>query len=185
MKLKLEKIVDTWTKRTLLFAALLLLIGFCCEPPKAHAGSLWNNTSLAIGGQGKAIYRNGVTEDREFEGIGNVDFRVTPRISVTGGVAFGFQDSYTRQQVGARFTATDRNDHDFTIWIGAGRYFAKNYTDGLDESAGEAGLNWKPLDNWPFVVGATSAYGFDSGREQAMAHIVFPFHVASSSPYIR
>lgn len=160
----------TSTMILVLMAAMTLL----CMP-RAHAASLWQATSLSVGGAGRWLHQDGAQKASDFEGIANVALSLTPHVSITGGVAHGLNRSYTREYVDARITATDPNRPDFNIWIGAGRYFSAHEGDGLDEYAGKAGIGWTPLAGRPFIVGLTSGVGFDTGRAQTSVSLTYGF----------
>jgi hypothetical protein len=98
------------------------------------------------------------------EAVGNVAIGITPHIDVTGGLAYGMRDNYLREQVDARLCATDAYNRDFNIWLGAGWYWSKHPSDGLDEAAIKAGLGWRPFKGKPLVFGLTEAQGIKSGR---------------------
>jgi hypothetical protein len=158
----------------LLIACIAVAAMLVCLP-NADAGSLNNATSASIGVAGRWLYDGEVTGDREVEGIGNVAVSVTRHLSVTGGLAYGFNDAYSRSQADVRITATDADNPRFNVWFGAGRYWTKDEANGLDEFAGKAGVGWVPMDGKPFVLGLTAAHGLDTGREQVSASLVFAF----------
>ena len=170
-----------------IFALLLLVVGFFCSPAHAAGVSPWDAVSLSVGVQGRWLDQGGLAADRSIEGAGNAALGLTPHVSLTGGVAYGFGDSYVRGQVDARITATDVNDTDFNVWLGAGRYFSEHPSDGLNEWAGKAGLGWRPLGSKmdpdgtvapsPFVVGATAAYGLDTERRSVTVALVYAFKI--------
>jgi len=177
-----ERTVDRWTMRALLAVLILLAVGFFFDPPTCHAGdSPWSATSFSVGGQGRWLSRGGLPNDSQVEAVGNVAFSLTPHVSLTGGVAYGFQDAYARSQVDARITASNPDDENFNVWVGAGRYFTRYESDGLDEWAGKGGIGWRLFDAKPFILGATSAYGFDTGRQCFSASLVYVFKIARSN----
>jgi len=158
----------------------LVALGFLCRP--AHAASVWEALSFSVGGQGRWLDGGGLPSDRSFEGAGNGALSLTPHVSVTGGISYGFDDSYVRSHVDARVTATDAADPGFNVWVGAGRYFAKHDSDGLDEAAGKAGIGWAPFRDAngnirPWILGATAAYGLDSDRRQITVSAVYSFKI--------
>lgn len=161
------------------FLVFLILL---CIATNAHAASLWNQASVAAGLQERWLTNSALPKDdtSQLEAIGNAALTLTPHVSVTGGLAYGFSDAYVRGQVDARITATDVNDPGFNVWMGAGRYFSKHQSDGLDEWAAKAGVGWKPVLRYPFIVGLSAAYGLDSGRRQVTVSAVYPFKLGGS-----
>jgi hypothetical protein len=129
--------------------------------------------SIGVGLQGRWLDQGDTETNSDLEAAGNGAFSLTPHVSVTGGVAFGFQGSYFREQADVRITATDVNDPNFNIWLGAGRYWSKDLNDGLDEWAGKAGIGYRLPTTAPLIVGATAAYGFDTERRQVTLALIY------------
>jgi hypothetical protein len=166
-----------WVLGYLAFAVALLSVGFLCRPAHAAGSSVWNAVSVSVGGQGRWLDQGTATPSRDFEAAANGALSLTPHVSVTAGVAYGIDGQYVRGQTDARLTATDANDPNFNVWLGGGWYFSKHESDGLNEPAAKAGLGWRFLRDRPFVLGATAAYGLDTGRRCVTISAVYAFKI--------
>ena len=151
-----------------------VLLGFAIiSPPPVHAASLWQSASVGIGANGAWFDGGDIAAMRDIEATGRGAVSLTPHVSVVGGLAYGFSNSYTRSSVGVRLTATDASDPNFSVGIGISRHFHSE-PGGLDEFAGEAGVGWKPLESSPILLTASSAYGLDTSRRLFTIGLVYP-----------
>lgn len=142
----------------------------------AHAG-VWGAASLGVGAGGGWLAQAGEKSVGNFEAVGKGAVSLTPHVSVVGGIAYGFQDTYLRGSVGARITATDVNDRTFSIGIGISKHFASEQGFSLNEWAAEAAIGWKPLASSEFIVTGSAARGLDSGDAFLTAAAVYPMHL--------
>jgi hypothetical protein len=157
------------------FLVVLLAIGLVCRPSSCHAANIWQSTVFGIGAQG-AWYNN--ADNGDIEATGRAALSVTPHISVVGGVAYGFSNTYLRQSIGARITATDVNDPTFSVGLGISRHF-RSEPGGLQEWAGEAAIGWKPMEGSKLIVTALAAYGMDSRTPFVTAGVVLPIKLTT------
>lgn len=130
--------------------------------------------SFGIGAGAGWLSEAGEKSHGNFEAVGRGALSLTPHVSIIGGAAWGFQDSYLRGNVGARITATDVNDATFSIGVGLSRHFASEPGRSLEEWAAEAALGWKPLKQSEFLLTASAARGLDSGNAFLTAALVYP-----------
>ena len=152
---------------------LAVLTSLALLSPPGHAASLWDSFSLGVGGQG-AWFSGGDQEDMgDIEATGRGSLSITPHVSVVGGLAYGFDNSYVRSSVGARLTATDVADQSFSVGIGVARHF-RSEPGPLDEWCGEAGVGWKPLASSNVLLTSSAAYGLDSGRRLFTIGVLLP-----------
>jgi hypothetical protein len=151
--------------------ALFVVLGFLCKP--AHAANLWQSATFGVGAQG-AWYNN--ADNGDLEAAGKAAISITPHISLVGQLAYGFSNTYLRESLGARITATDVDDNTFSVGLGLSRHF-RSEPGGLQEWAGEAAIGWKPLQNSSLLVTALAAYGLDSRTPFVTAGVVFPVKI--------
>lgn len=152
--------------QALVFAFLtvvtLLALGIITS---ARAGGLANTTSLAGGVQG--VWWDGVNAPGpDVEAVANGAMSLSPHISLVGAVAFGLTDSYLRSTVGARVTATDVDNEDFSIGLGIQYHNASVSELGPNEWCPDVSLGIRP---WPRQAPAVTLtglgwYGLESGR---------------------
>lgn len=159
--------------------AVLVLALIIITPPSFAAGaSPLEALSLSVGLQERWLDGGGQPSSRDLEAAGNAALSLTHHVSITGGLAYGFAQSYVRGQADARITATDVEDPNFNIWLGVGRYFSERTSDGLNEWAGKAGLGWKPVPRYPVILGLTAGYGLSTERRSVTAALVYPIKLA-------
>jgi len=156
---------------------LAVLTSLALLSPPGHAANLWQSVSVGIGAQGAWFSGGDDQEDMgDIEATGRGALSITPHVSVVGGAAYGFSNSYLRSSLGVRLTATDVNDQDFSVGIGVARHF-RSEPGPLDEWCAEAGLGWKPLTSSSVLLTASSAVGLDSGRRLFTLGVVLPIKV--------
>lgn len=134
--------------------------------------------SLGVGIDGKWLDQGGEPSANDVEGAANLAIGITPHITVTGGVAYGINGGYWREQFDVRLAAIDREDNSFNVWVGAGRYWADKPADGLDEWAGKAGVGYRVPVKLPLVLGATAAYGLDTERRSFVVALSYVLKAA-------
>lgn len=148
-------------KRIILAAALL-----CGLASLAHAQDL--SKVLKVYGGANMVWLDGPGAawpvDFELGGAGRAS--LSPHISAVGGAWYGFTHSYIRGDIGGRMTATDVNDPNFNVYLGAKYRWASKEELRPNEWAPDAGFGWKPLpERWPkLVLGADASYGVTSNR---------------------
>jgi len=147
-------------------------------PSLSFAGSPFESIKFAAGAQEKWLTSS---ESRDFEATIDAAVPITGHLSVTGGLAYGFAGAYVRGLVDARLTSTDSWDQDFKIWVGAGKFFSDDISDGLNEWAGKAGVEYKLLPRFPVVFGLSAAYGLDTDRRQVTLFGSYPFKLGARS----
>ena len=156
----------------LVFMVFLLAIGFLCKP--AHAANVWQSLTFGVGANG-AWYDS--ADNGDLEVAGKAALSVTPHISLVGGLAYGFSGTYLRESLGARITATDVDDQNFSLGLGVSRHFASEPGNSLEEWAGEAAVGWKPFQTSSVIVTALAAVGLESRTPFITAGVVFPVKV--------
>lgn len=105
----------------------------------------------------------------DFEASGNLSASLSPHITATGGLAYGFSHSYLRWDGGARITATDASNPDFDLCLGIEYRGGSISAVQPSEWAPYAGLGWRPSPvRWPaLTIGAKSSLGLTSDRTQS------------------
>ena len=168
-----------WVRMTPIWVHVAAICVLVLLAVPAWAVSPWQAASFGVGGQGLWADEGVAPSFKDAEAIGRASVSLTPHISVVGGVSYGVSGSYLRGSAGARLTATDVNDPDFSIGIGVSRHWVSESGRTMDEAAAEAGIGWRPIQSSKFIVTALASYGFDSGRRMISAGILFPFKLAS------
>lgn len=156
---------------------LACVLFFNPAPVSAAGASPLEAVSLSVGVSERWLDGGGLPSSHDFEAIGNAALGITNHLDVTGGIAYGFAGAYVRGHADVRISATDVNDPTFNVWLGVGRYFSEQPSDGLNEWAGKAGLGWKPLARLPFILGLTAGYGLDTERRTVTAGLVYPIRM--------
>ena len=154
-------------RRIILKAAVLaaLVVGsiLVCKP--AHAAPA---DALRLYAGANTIWLDGPGAEWpvDFEATGNAAASLSPHITLTGGLYYGFGHSYLRYDGGVRVTATDVANPDFDIFLGL--EYRGGSIDAFQPSewAPYAGVGWRPKpDAWPNVtVGAKSSLGLTTDR---------------------
>jgi hypothetical protein len=106
----------------------------------------------------------------DFELGGAARASLSPHISLVGSAWQGLAHSYTRATAGARVTATDVNDHNFSVGIGADYQVSTNRAIRPREWCATTSLGWKPMPvKWPkIVLGGQGSYGLTSTQASAL-----------------
>ncbi len=156
-----------------LTASLLVALAALLPTP-GHAANLWQSLSLGVGAQG--AWFNGPEEQeslQDLEATGRGAFSITPHISVIGGAAYGFGDSYLRSSLGFRLTATDVNDQNFSVGLGVSRHF-RSEPGPMDEWVAEGAMGWRPLASSEVTLTASAGVGLDTNRRLITAGFIIP-----------
>jgi len=151
---------------------LLMLLCLCAVPAIA---SPFEPLNLKAGVQERWLSGGDELDSHDLEATGAVMVPITSHLAATGSVIYGLAGSYVRGDADARFIVTDGYDLNLTMWIGAGRFFSDEASDGLDEWAGKAGVGYKPFAGLPFLLDFTAAYGLDSSRRSLSLGLSYPF----------
>lgn len=111
---------------------------------------------------------NGLPSDFELGAAGRAS--LSPHLSLVGSGWYGFSESYLRGTVGARITATDVENKDFSIGIGPEYQLSSEPKPRPEEWCAVVSLGWRP---WPetqpnLVVGGQGIYGFESNQASAV-----------------
>lgn len=113
--------------------------------------------------------------DFELGGTGSIS--LSPHISAIGGAWYGIGQTYLRGTVGARITATDVDDENFSIGIG-GQYNATSDTklrpQGWDA---DASVGWRPYPVKMPAVQLIAQGAFFPGQDEA-AYMMFGIRYA-------
>lgn len=109
---------------------------------------------------------------RDVEAVGAAALGLTSRIAITGGIMYGFAQSYLRGSTGLRLTATDG----FSLSLGAERHFRSE--DGpMDEWAGTGAIGWRPVSTSDVVIRAGASFGFETSRRLIFAGAMIPLRI--------
>lgn len=125
-----------------------------------------------LGGNG-VWYQGDRNLPADFEVGSNAAASMSPHLSLVGAAYYGVQESYLRGSFGARATATDVNDPNFSIGIGAQYHVSSEPQKRPQEFAGDVSLGWRPYPvNMPrVIVIAQSWWGFRSNQIGLIAGI--------------
>lgn len=151
-------------RKLLLFTLALIVLSpwaaFAQTPPSASV------LSLGVGGNG--IWCSSATPfAADVEAAGNAAASLSPHLSLVGGGAWGFAHSYLRGSIGARVTATDVQNPDFSVGFGVSYRVAS--AEFQNEWTPEAAVGWRP---WPqrypqVTMVGVGWYGMDSHETAA------------------
>ena len=151
--------------RKLIIAAVLTL---CC----AASASADQILTTAIGANG--IWFDGVTAmPSDFEVGGNVAASLQPHISLVGAGYYGFAHSYVRGSLGARFTATNPDDPNFSVDLGGQYHMSSEPSIRPEGFAPDASIGWRP---WPLqlpaiIVVAQGSYNITANQASVIAGV--------------
>jgi hypothetical protein len=144
---------------------LLLVLMLLAAPAAAQ------EKVFAVYGGANVISFDGVAElPRDFEIGGTGRASLSPHISLVGSTFYGIDNSYLRGTAGVRITATDVDNRDFSVGLGA-EYQASSEPDlRPEEWTTTVSLGWRP---WPdtqpkLILGAGGFYGLDSNQAGAL-----------------
>lgn len=122
--------------------------------------------SLGVGGNG-IWCSDAIPFAADVEAAGNAAASLSPHLSLVGGGAWGFAHSYLRGNIGARVTATDADNPDFSVGFGISYRVAS--AEFQNEWTPEAAVGWRP---WPerfpqVTMVGVGWYGMDSHETAA------------------
>ena len=150
--------------RKLIAALALLLVA-----ASAHADPLF---TTYIGANG--VWFDGVKAlPSDFEAGGNASASLQPHISLVGAAYYGFDHSYLRGSVGARFTATNVDDPNFSVGLGAQYHMSSEPNIRPEGWAPDATLGWRPWpEQFPAVLFiAQGSYNVQANQAVAIAGV--------------
>lgn len=151
--------------KTFLFLLALMLAA-------ASSQSATLSDSFAIyGGVNGVAFTNADPWNGDVEAAGNASASLSPHISAVGSVDYGFSHAYFRTSVGARVTATDVNNPDFSVGLGIQYRSASVVELRPNEWAPDVSVGLRP---WPakypnLLLVAQGWYGLDTNRSGASA----------------
>lgn len=144
-------------KRLILAALLFAAPAQAQEVFSVYAGAngIWRDTA------------GGDPADFELGGSGIAS--LSPHIDICGGAWFGTGNSYVRGTIGPRFTATDTENKNFSVGLGAFYQGSSEPAIVVEGWHAEASVGLTPWPaKWPrFVAVAQAAYRFSDPAEDA------------------
>jgi len=102
----------------------------------------------------------------DLEASGTASVSLSPHLTATGGLYYGFSHSYLRGDGGVRVTATDSSNPNFDVFLGIDYRGGSVAAVQPSEWAPYAGIGWRPNPaRWPsLTIGAKSSLGLTSNR---------------------
>lgn len=109
----------------------------------------------------------------DIEGGLHVYASLSPHVMAVGSAAYGFQHSYQRGAIGARFTASNPDNPWFSVHVGGQYHFSSEPAIRSEGFAPEAAIGWVP---WPqtqpaVVLTALGSYNIEANRASLTAGI--------------
>ena len=144
----------------------LIILGCILLATPSRAADLSQTVHIAAGVNGAWLDGPGAAFPADFEAGGTAWASLSPHISAFADTYYGFSHSYVRWDGGAKVTASDVDNPNFSIYLSA-KYRGGSTADlQPNEWAAGAGLGWKPNPAaWPrVIVGVDAAYGLQSNR---------------------
>ena len=126
---------------------------------------------MYAGAQG--VWYDDDVKPSDFEAGGNARASLSPHISAVGCAYYGVSHSYLRGSIGARVTATDVDNPNFSIGLGI-QYQASSRPDiRAQEWVPDVTIGWKP---WPndlprWIVIGQAGYGLTTNAGNAIAGV--------------
>lgn len=155
--------------RKLFIEALILAavtLGALLFIPSSSFGAPADALRLYAGANAVWLDGPGAEFPADFEASGNASASLSPHLTLTGGLAYGFSNSYLRWDGGVRVTATDAANPDFDLALGIEYRGGSISAVQPSEWAPYAAVGWRPdPDRWPaLTLGAKSSLGLTSDR---------------------
>ena len=117
--------------------------------------------------------RDDVPPMRDVEAVGSAALGLTPHIALTGGIFWGFAESYLRGSTGVRLTATEG----FSLSAGVERHFRSE--DGpMDEWAATSAIGWRPVSTSQVTLRAGASFGLETSRRLIFAGAMVPLRIS-------
>jgi hypothetical protein len=135
-------------------------------------------TNLYAGANG-IWFSNGTAEKADVEAAGNASMSLSPHLSAVGSVDYGFAHSYIRSSAGARVTASDVQNPDFSIGLGIQYHFSSVEWMRPNEWAPDASFGWRP---WPgqyprISLTGLAWYGLESQKAACNLGVRYKFSI--------
>ncbi len=124
-------------------------------------------------------FSNGTEQKADVEVAGNASVSLSPHLSAVGSVDYGFTHAYIRSAAGARVTATDVANPDFSIGLGIQYHYATVAWLRANEWAPDASFGWRPYPSkYPrlSIVGL-SWYGLTTQKAAATLGVRYKFTI--------
>jgi hypothetical protein len=148
----------------LTLAALLMAMPAVAQPMLA-----WTDVvGVYVGANGQWYDQELYPSDVEVGGSAKAS--LSPHISLVGESFYGLAESYLRGAAGFRITATDIENRDFSIGIGACYHVSSSPALRPEEWAGDVTIGYRP---WPadmpaMILLARGVYGFETEQASAL-----------------
>jgi hypothetical protein len=154
-------------KRNAVLFGIVALLALAAVAP-SHAST--NGVMNAYVGANGAWFTNADPYQGDLELTGNLSASLSPHISAVGGMAWGTCNSYLRGSAGVRITATDVNDQDFSIAVGAQYRIASKEELRPNEWATDVSIGYRPFPvDWPrLTLIGQGWYGLTSQKAGAL-----------------
>lgn len=136
----------------------VLLLFLLLFPAVCHADPVFK---VFAGANGVWFDENAKPSDIEIGG--NARASLSEHFSAVGGAYYGFDNSYLRGSLGARLTATDANDPNFSLGLGLGYQACSEPKLRPEEWVTDVSVGWRA---WPeklpkVILIAQGSYGLD------------------------
>lgn len=129
-------------RRTCVIAALAVILGSLLLGSLVHADPV-----VSIYGAANGSWWDGVKAlPDDFELGGTASASLQPHLSLVGNGFYGLNNSYLRGGVGVRVTATNVDDPDFSIGLGAQYHFSSEPSVRPEGLGYDASMGWRA---WP------------------------------------
>lgn len=113
-----------------------------------------------------------------FEAGATASSSLSPHLSAVASSFYGFKDQYIRWRVGGRVTATDVDDPNISVFLGAGYRGADKSDLFPSEWEADAGFGWAPFRaNRNVILGADAGYGLDSKTVLSVVALRYRFPI--------
>jgi len=113
----------------------------------------------------------------DFELGANVSASLSPHISAVGAGYWGFAHSYLRGSAGARFTASNPDDPNFSVGVGAQYHFSSEpgiRPQGFAPDVSVGYIPW-PADMPSVIVIAQGSYNLAADQASALLGVRYKF----------
>ncbi len=98
---------------------------------------------------------------------------MTPHISAVGSLFYGLDNSYLRGSIGARITATDVADPNFSVGLGIQYQASSEPAIRPEEICPDVTIGWRPwAQTLPkIIVGGQGSYGLESNTASVLVAV--------------
>lgn len=120
-----------------------------------------------------AIWFNDEARPTDFEVGATGRASLSKHISGVGAVFYGVDNSYLRGSLGARVTATDVDDPNFSVGLGVQRHFSSEPDIRTEEWAADASIGWRAWpENLPrWILVAQGTYGLSTSEASVLVGV--------------